>query len=460
MNRAAADFDLVVLGGGSGGLAGAFRAAQHGARVALLEPNALGGTCVNVGCVPKKAMWLAADLAQKSALAAQLGFALPQGLPALDWPAFLAFRQRYIANIHASYQSRLDAAGIARLPVRGRLQGAGVVACEDGTSLRAPQVLVATGGRPWRPDVPGAGLGIDSDGFFHLAAPPPRVAIVGGGYIAVELAGVLQALGSRVELFVRGRALLAEFDADLAAQLVDDYVQQGIRVHFGHELRSLHGLPGAVVLRDAEGRDSEAFDQVLFATGRRPNSGGLGLEDAGVALDARGRVVVDAWQRTGAAGIHAVGDVTDQLALTPVAIAAARRLMDRLFGGDADARLDAESIPTVVFSHPPLGQVGLGEATARSRHGEAVRVYRAGFRPMLHALADTPQRSLFKLVCVDDGHAGPRGQRVVGIHLLGEGVDEMLQGFAVALKRGITLGDLHDTVAIHPTSAEEVVLMR
>ena len=460
MNRASADFDLVVLGGGSGGLAGVFRAAQHGARVALLEPGALGGTCVNVGCVPKKAMWLAAELAQKAALAAQLGFALPQGLPALDWAAFIAFRQRYITNIHASYQSRLDAAGIALLPVRGRVEARGVVACDDGTRLQSPQLLVATGGRPWRPEIPGADLGIDSDDFFQLTSAPPRVALVGGGYIAVELAGVLQALGSRVEMFVRGRRLLNGFDADLAAQLLEDYVQQGIRVHFDHELRSLHGTPGAVILRDASGHDSEAFDQVLFATGRRPNSGGIGLAEAGVTLDPRGHVAVDGFQRTGAAGIHAVGDVTDQPALTPVAIAAARRLMDRLFGGDADACLDGEAIATVVFAHPPLGQVGLTEDAARQRHGDAVRVYRAGFRPMLHALADSPQRSLFKLVCVGDGDAGPHGQRVVGIHLLGEGVDEMLQGFAVALKRGVTLGDLQDTIAIHPTSAEEVVLMR
>ncbi|HLT45181.1 MAG TPA: glutathione-disulfide reductase [Luteimonas sp.] len=461
MSRAAADFDLVVLGGGSGGLAGAFRAAQHGARVALLEPGALGGTCVNVGCVPKKAMWLAADLAHKAALAAQLGFDLPEGLPALDWPAFIAFRQRYIANIHASYLKRLEAAGVALMPVRGRLEGPGVVACDNGLRLRAPQVLVATGGHPWRPDVPGADLGIDSDGFFELAAAPARVALVGGGYIAVELAGVLQALGSRVELFVRRRRLLNGFDPDIAGQLLDDYVQQGIRVHFGHELRGLAGAPGALVLRDAHGADSAPFDQVIFATGRRPNSRGIGLEEAGVRLDAGGHVVVDEYQSTGVEGLHAVGDVTDGVALTPVAIAAARRLMDRLFGGEPDARLEAGAIATVVFSHPPIGKVGLDEEEARRRHGDAVRVYRAGFRPMLHALADSPQRSLFKLVCVADGDdAGPRGQRVVGLHLIGDGVDEMLQGFAVALKRGITLADLHGTVAIHPTSAEEVVLMR
>ena len=461
MSAAGADghFDLVVLGGGSGGLAGAFRAAAHGARVALLEPGPLGGTCVNVGCVPKKAMWLAAELAQKLALARELGFALPSPLPALDWPAFVAFRQKYIANIHASYLRRIDAAKIVLLPARGRLAAPGVVACDNGVEVRAPQVLLATGGRTQRPAIDGAELAIDSDGFFALDAAPRRVAIVGGGYIAVELAGVLQALGSHVELFVRGERLLHGFDADIAAQLAEDHRQHGIHAHFGASLRSLRRTGEGIVLRDGGGRDHGPFDCTIMATGRRPNSDGIGLEAAGVALDARGYVCVDAFQRTSVAGVHAVGDLAGRAQLTPVAIAAARRLMDRLFGGRADARLAYDDIATVVFSHPPIGKVGLTEEEARAAHGDAVRTHRAGFRPMLHALADSPQRSLFKLVCVAEGGDAPARQRVVGIHLLGEAADEMLQGFAVALKRGITLADLHDTVAIHPTSAEEVVLM-
>ncbi|HET6435067.1 MAG TPA: FAD-dependent oxidoreductase, partial [Xanthomonadaceae bacterium] len=262
-------------------------------------------------------------------------------------------------------------------------------------------------------------------------------------------------LGSHVELFVRGRRLLQNFDADLAAQLVEDYRQHGIQAHFGFEVGGVRREGGARVrLRDALGADSEPFDALIFATGRRPNTAGLGLDTVGVALDARGFVQVDAQQRTSVPGIHAVGDLTAQPALTPVAIAAARRLMDRLFGGQPGAAVDLDHVATVVFSHPPLGQVGLTEAEARQRHGDDVHVLRSGFRPMLHALADSAQRSLFKLVCV-----GPE-RRVVGIHLLGEGADEILQGFAVALKRGITLQDLHDTIAIHPTSAEEVVLMR
>jgi glutathione reductase (NADPH) len=455
MSTTAREFDLIVLGAGSGGLAAAFRASTHGARVALLAEGPLGGTCVNVGCVPKKAMWLAADLAHRMELARDLGFDVPAAAPALDWPAFIAHRQRYIANIHASYQQRLDRAGIALLPQRGRLVAADIVECADGVRLQARQILIATGGRPQRPAIPGADLGIDSDGFFRLAGAPRRVAIIGAGYIAVELAGVLQALGSHVEVFVRKRRLLESFDEDLTTQLVEDQRQHGIHTRFGCTLQSLHGAgDGRVVLRDAQGMDSEAFDTVIFATGRRPASEDLGLERVGVDCDPRGFILVDARQQTNVQGICAVGDVTQNVALTPVAIAAARRLMDRLFGGQAEARLDYSDIATVVFTHPPIGRVGLTEAEARALHGDAVKVYRAGFRPMLHALADSPQRSLFKVVCVGED------ERVAGIHLLGEGADEILQGFAVAMKRGLHKRDLDDTVAIHPTSAEELVLMR
>lgn len=446
-------YDLIVIGGGSGGLAAAFRAAEHGAHVALCEQDALGGTCVNVGCVPKKAMWLAADVGAKIELARALGFDLPAA--GLDWPTFVVHRQRYIHNIHESYRRRLDKAGIVVSASRVRLRDAQTVVCANGISMRGKRLLIATGGRPHRPDVPGAHLGGVSDDFFHWTAPPPRVAIVGAGYIAVELAGVLQALGSRVEVFGRGGRLLEGFDAELAAQLAEDYRQAGVQLHFGYGLEAVERDADGEGLRvrDVAGGVSERFDALLFATGRRANTDDLGLEAAGVALDDKGRIVVDAANATNIDGVYAVGDVTTDPALTPVAIAAARRLMDRLYAG-ATALLDRRDIPTVVFSHPPLASVGLTEEDARVEHGDAVRAYRAGFRPMLHALADSPQRSLFKLVCVGEE------RRVVGIHLLGESADEILQGFAVALKRGITLDDLRDTVAIHPTSAEEVVLMR
>lgn len=451
MNATLRDFDLIVIGGGSGGLAGAFRAAEHGARVALLEPHLLGGTCVNVGCVPKKAMWLAADVAGRLRMARDLGFDVPES-PALDWPTFIAHRQRYIANIHDSYRRRLDAAGIVVAPMRARFIDARTIECMDGVRLSAGNILIATGGHPLRPALPGAELGGVSDDFFQWTAAPERVAIVGGGYIAVELAGLLQALGSRVDLLVRNK-LLDGFDSELVDQLAEDYRHAGVHLQLGYHLGAVERDGEGVRLRDTAGALSERYDRLLFATGRRANTESLDLAAAGVLADADGYVQVDVRHSTNVEGIHAVGDVTADPALTPVAIAAARRLMDRLYGG-ASALLDQRDIPTVVFSHPPIGQVGLTEAQARERHGDQVHVYRAGFRPMLHALANSPQRSLFKLICIGDE------RHVVGIHLMGEAADEILQGFAVALKRGISLDDLRDTVAIHPTSAEEVVLMR
>lgn len=454
----ALDFDLIVIGGGSGGLAAAFRAAEHGARVALLEPDELGGTCVNVGCVPKKAMWLAAHVAERIALGAQLGFDVPA--PKLDWCEFVAHRQRYIANIHASYRRRLDDSGIVAMPTRGRLLDARTVETSDGVRLCAEHIVIATGARPHRPDIPGAGFGMVSDDFFNLTAAPARVAIVGGGYVGVELSGLLQSLGSCVELFMRGQGVLQGFETELADRLQDNYRQAGVALHFGRDVCAIERAADGpatdkrVRLVDAQGRTSDPFDALILATGRQPNSEDLGLQAAGVATDAQGYIRVDDRQNTGIDGVYAIGNVTDRIALTPVAIAASRQLMDRVFGGNPDARLDYDNVATVVFAHPPLGKVGLTEAQARARHGDNVHAYHADFRDMLHALADVPQRSLFKLVCVGEQ------RRVVGIHLLGEGADEILQGFAVALKRGITLDDLRDTVAIHPTSAEEVVLMR
>ncbi len=447
------DFDLVVLGGGSGGLAAAFRAAEHGARVALIEPGEFGGTCVNVGCVPKKAMWLAAQTAERIELARKMGFDVP--CPRLDWREFVTLRQHYIANIHASYRRRLDDNGIVSVVGRGRFLDPQTIVTDDGARLHAGHVVIATGGRPRRPAIRGAELGLVSDDFFNFIEAPGRVAMIGGGYIGVELSGVLQKLGCKVDMFMRGDCLLQSFERDLARHLEEDYRQSGTDLHFGIDVSAVErDGDGRLRVIGADGVAHGGFDQLIFATGRQPNTERLGLHTAGVELDGQGHVVVDDFQDTSAGGVYAVGDVTDRVALTPVAIAAARRLMDRVFGGKPDACLNYDNVPTVVFSHPPIGKVGLSEQEARRRFGDEVQVYCSDFRAMLHALADVPQRSLFKLVCVG------AERRVVGIHLLGEGADEILQGFAVALKKGITLDDLHDTVAIHPTSAEEVVLMR
>lgn len=445
------EFDLVVLGAGSGGIAGAVRAAEHGARVALVEPGPLGGTCVNAGCVPKKATWLAAELAIMQEHARAIGFGLEPG--ALDWSRFLARRDAYIASIHASYRRRFLDRGIELVPAHGRLLGSGRVAAGE-RELQAGRILVATGARPRRPAVPGGNFGIDSNGFFELRTCPRRVAIVGSGYIGVELAGVLQALGAEVTLFARGTRLLGTFDADLGERLAVAMKARGISIAFGHDVRAARQATDGFALDFADGASSGGHEVLLWAVGRTPNSDDIGARAVGLELDRNGHIVVDEWQDTSLPGVHAVGDVTARLALTPVAVAAARRLMDRLFGGSAEARLDYANVPSVVFSHPPIGSVGLSEAAARERHGEAVKVYRAGFRSMLTALADDDGTSFMKLVCV-----GPE-ERVVGIHVLGSGADEMLQGFAVALRMGVRKRDLDATVAIHPTSAEELVLMR
>lgn len=444
------DFDLAVVGAGSGGIAMAIRAACHGARVAIVEPGPLGGTCVNVGCVPKKAMWLAADLAEALHLASEVGFDLSPS--ALDWETFVTQRSRYIANIHASYRRRLAELGIALICERGRFLAPKQIGAGQH-EFTAAHALIATGAHPQRLEIAGAALGIDSDGFFELRACPSRVAIVGSGYISVELAGVLRALGAEVSVFARGSRLLRSFDHDLGDALTKAMRERGVDVVFDRMPVTASKDAKGYRLLFTNGENVGGFDELIWATGRAPNTLDMGLQTAGVALDANGFIVTDEWQDTSAPGVHAVGDVTGRIALTPVAIAASRRLADRLFGGEADARLDYTNIATVVFSHPPLATVGLSEAAARARHGDAVKVYRSSFRPMLAALAQREEKTLMKLVC-----AGSE-ERVVGIHMIGAGVDEIVQGFAVALKMGALKADLDATVAIHPTSAEELVLM-
>ena len=447
--------DLIVLGAGSGGIAGAVRAARHGARVAVIESGALGGTCVNVGCVPKKAMWLAADLADASRFARAYGFD-SAAAPHLDWARFVKLRDEYIERIHGSYRGRFSELDIELVEGKGRLLAADGdrhrVAVGD-REFRARHLLVATGARPSRLDVPGGDLGMVSDDVFALRECPRHIAIVGGGYIAVEFAGVFRALGARVNLFTRGPCVLRAFDHEIADTLGSMMEHQGIERHHGVQIASASREGDGFALQFKDGGGAQACDQLLWALGRDPNVDGIGLEDVGVALDDVGFIAVDEWQDTSVAGIHAVGDVTAAPALTPVAIAASRRLMDRLFGDQPDEKLGYANIPSVVFSHPSMGTVGLTEEQARQQYGEDVRVYRSRFRPMRSALAGSEQRSLMKMVC-----AGPEN-RVVGLHLLGEAADEMLQGFAVAIRMGATKRDFDDTVAIHPTSSEEVVLL-
>jgi glutathione reductase (NADPH) len=443
-------FDLVVLGAGSAGIAMAIRAARHGAKVALLEPGVIGGTCVNVGCVPKKAMWLAAELAEAQHLAREIGFDSAPG--PLDWGKFIARRSAYIDGIHASYRKRFAELGIELITEYGHFIAPGRIAA-GARELSASHVLIATGTRPQRMAIPGGELGIDSDGFFDLRACPKRVAVVGGGYIAIEVAGVLRALGAEVELFARGERLLRTFDSELSGALAQMMQARGIGIAYAHQPVAVTKAADGYVLEFANGSSARGFDELIWATGRDPVTKALALENAGVALDVRGYVATDEWQNTHAANVYAVGDVAGRVALTPVAVAASRRLADRVFGGRPDARLDYENIPTVIFSHPPLATVGLSEDVARVKHGDAVKVHYSSFRPMLTALAQGSEKTLMKLVCVGED------ERIVGIHMLGSAADEILQGFAVALKMGARKADFDATVAIHPTSAEELVLM-
>jgi len=443
-------FDLAVLGGGSGGIATARRAAQYGAKVVLIEPARLGGTCVNVGCVPKKLMWHAAQIAGTLAEAAGYGFEVSAF--SHDWSTLVERREAYIRRLNGIYRDGLDRDRVSLVEGYGRLLPDGRVACGD-TVIAARHVLIATGGKPQRPAIPGAELGIDSDGFFALQAMPKRVAVVGAGYIAVELCGVLHALGAEVTLIVRGQRLLSSFDAMLGEALSAELTQQGVHVRYGCEVKRLERQNGSLSASLNDGA-TIAIDTLIWATGRRANTEGLGLAEAGVTLDDAGHIVVDDWQNSSRDGVHAVGDVTGRVPLTPVAIAAGRRLADRLFDGQSERRLDYANIASVVFSHPPIGTVGLSEDAARKQYGDVVKIYSTRFKALYYSLLEHKHETAMKLVCV-----GPE-QKVVGVHVIGVGADEMIQGFAVAVRMGATKRDFDDTVAIHPTSAEELVTMR
>lgn len=445
-------FDCVVLGGGSGGLAMAKRAADLGARVALLEPAALGGTCVHRGCVPKKILWNAAEVARHLGHAADYGWPAPAAAP-FDWAGLARKRAAYLERLRGIYAGQLAQRGIVHLPAAGQLEGNGRVRA-GAHRLHAPHIVIATGGAPYRPEVPGAGLGLTSDDFFAMPALPARVAVVGAGYIAVELASVLAALGSAVTLFVRGDRLLRNFDDRLGEALAAAFEQQGIGIRFRHALARLERqADGRVAVIGADGARA-SFDALFWATGRVPNLADIGLDRVGLAPDDQGVLRVDADSRTAAPGIHAIGDVTGEPALTPVAIAAGRRLSERLFGHGDPPPIDPDTVPSVVFTHPPVASVGLSEARARERHGAAVRVHESAFVPLYHAMTEDKPRTLVKLITTG------AEERVVGLHMLGPGVDEVLQGFAVAIRMGATKADFDHTIAIHPTTAEEVVTLR
>lgn len=443
--------DLIVIGGGSGGLAHAQRAAEYGVNVAVVEYAPLGGTCVNVGCVPKKLMWQTAHHALQISHAADYGFDL--ALKGHDWYEVKQRRDRYIARLNRIYAENLDKRDVTIIHGKAQFVDAHTIEVQ-GRRFSAEKFVVATGGYPIVPDIPGAGLGITSDGFFALPHRPERVVLLGSGYISVELAGIFNALGAATSILVRKEGVLRGFDGMLREELEQAMTNAGIRLETGVVPLRLEQTEAGLMVVAEDGRRFGCFDTVVWAVGRAPHTEDLKLETAGVETDGKGFVAVDDLQQTNVPHIHALGDVTGRAALTPVAIAAGRRLADRLYGGMDGRHLDYRCIPTVIFSHPTIGTVGLTEAQARSEYGDAVKVYTSRFAPMLYAFSEEKTHTSMKLVTAGDN------ERIVGCHLIGDSVDEMLQGFAVAIRMGATKKDFDDTVAIHPTSAEELVTMR
>ncbi|WP_297196889.1 glutathione-disulfide reductase [uncultured Pluralibacter sp.] len=447
-------YDYIAIGGGSGGIASINRAAMYGQKCALIEAKELGGTCVNVGCVPKKVMWHAAQIREAIELYGP-DYGFDTTLNRFDWDKLVASRSAYIDRIHTSYDNVLGKNKVDVIKGFARFVDAHTVEV-NGETLTADHILIATGGRPVHPSIPGAEYGIDSDGFFELPALPKRVAIVGAGYIAVELAGVINGLGAEAHLFVRKHAPLRSFDPLIVETLVEVMESEGPTLHTNATPASVvKNADGSLTLTLEDGR-SQTIDCLIWAIGREPSTDNINLAAAGVKTSDSGHIVVDKFQNTSVPGIYAVGDnITGAVELTPVAVAAGRRLSERLFNNKPDEHLDYSNIPTVVFSHPPIGTVGLSEPAAREQYGDdAVKVYKSSFTAMYTAVTAHRQPCRMKLVCV-----GPE-EKIVGIHGIGYGMDEMLQGFAVALKMGATKKDFDNTVAIHPTGSEEFVTMR
>ena len=452
------DFDLFVIGGGSGGVRAARFAGQRGMRVGMAESKRMGGTCVNVGCIPKKLYSYAAEYAEGFADARGYGWSIP-GEPTLDWDTLKHNRAQSIANLNAIYEKLMTGAKVDRMQGHASLADAHTVQVrhDDGrvTQHSAAAILIATGGAPWVPKLPGRELAITSDDIFDLPRFPRQLVVVGGGYIACEFASIFHGMGSEVTLLYRGEQVLRGFDDEVRNFAAEEMRKAGvdIRVHADVDRIEAVGDARRVHLRDGTAVDA---DVVLYATGRRANTEGLGLDAAGVRQAEDGTIAVDAHFATSVPGIYALGDVVGRMELTPVALAEAMALVDHLYGplpGKAARTMDYSNIPTAVFTHPPIGTVGLSEQAAREKYG-AVRIYRSDFRPLQHSLSGRSERTMVKLIVED------ATDRVVGAHMVGAEAGEIIQGFAVALKCGATKAQFDATIGIHPTSAEEFVTLR
>ena len=446
------EYDIIAIGGGSGGIATMNRAGEHGAKAAVIEEKKLGGTCVNVGCVPKKIMWYGAQIAESfHHYGPDYGFTSSD--VQFDFAKLRQNREAYIDRARSSYDGSFKRNGVDLIEGRAHFVDSHTVSV-NGELIRAKHIVIATGARPNIPTIPGAELGGSSDDVFAWEQLPESVAILGAGYIAVELAGVLHALGVKTDLFVRRDRPLRGFDSYVVEGLVNEMEKIGLPLHTHKVPVKLEESEQGITIHFEDG-SSHTASQVIWATGRHPNVDGLELEKAGVTLNERGFIQVDEYQNTVVDGIYALGDVTGEKELTPVAIKAGRTLSERLFNGKVSAKMDYTTIPTVVFSHPAIGTVGLTEEEAIKEYGQDhIKVYKSSFASMYSAVTNHRQESRFKLIT-----AGA-DEKVIGLHGLGYGVDEMIQGFAVAIKMGATKADFDATVAIHPTASEEFVTMR
>ena len=443
------DFDLVTIGAGSGGVRASRIAAQHGARVLCFEERYLGGTCVNVGCVPKKLMVYASHYAGDFADAGGFGWSV--GAREFSWRRFIETKNAEITRLNGIYRRLLEGAGVEIVETRARLEDAHTVIDDKGRRVTAANILVASGGWPTKPDLPGAEHAITSNEAFFLDDLPKRVVVVGGGYISVEFAGIFHGMGAQVTQLYRGPLFLRGFDDDIRAFVAQEMRKKGIDLRLECNTTAIEKQDGGFLVRLSNGETLET-DLVIYATGRHPNSGGLGLEEAGVKLTPGGAVVVDGEWRTSVPHIFAIGDVTDRINLTPVAIAEGHAVADLLFS-PSGRTVDYTGVPTAVFSQPPLGTVGLTEAAARKQYG-AVDVYVADFRPMKFTMSGSAERVMMKMI------VEPKSDRVLGVHMVGVDAGEIIQGIAVALKAGATKAQFDATIAIHPTTAEELVLLR
>lgn len=445
------DYDLFVIGAGSGGTRASRVAAAHGARVAVAEEYRVGGTCVIRGCVPKKLLVYGAHFAEDLKDAQRFGWRVPDQCE-FDWSCLRDNVMAEVDRINRAYTTTIESNGAEIFHQRATISGPNEVTLADGSRKTAKTILIATGARPHVPECPGADLGITSNEAFHLDAVPRRILIAGAGYIANEFAGVFHQLGAHVTLMNRTKEILRGYDLQIRDRLLQISMMKGIEFRFDANFERIEKQDDGGLAVHMSGHDPVVVDCVMFATGRVPNTGGLGLDAAGVELDAKGAVRVDADNRTTCPSIYAVGDVTNRVQLTPIAIREGQAFADNLFG-KGGASVDYDCVPSAVFSHPPLAGVGMTESEARQKLG-SVRVYSSDFRPMKNVLADRDERALYKMVC--DGET----DRVVGIHMIGPDVPEIIQAAAVAVKAGLTKAQFDATVALHPTMAEELVLLR